>query len=155
MPKLLAFLPCLKAIDWDDGLLTVVSILEYVGVTLPANQPTPEPNAAVPLQWQMVSIWHGQPDDAGKQFEQVIEFILPSGQSVFSNTSPIELTSARTRIRIDGKLFPVGVAGEVTIRVGCREVGQNDIHPQSEYPVLVQHNAPGNRVDDSVQTQRG
>jgi hypothetical protein len=137
MPKLLVFLPCLKAINGDDGLLTIVSVLEFVGVTFAPNQLPVPPEAVVPLFWQMVSIWYKSPDDGDRRFEQVIELVLPNGQTGFSAISPIEITDRTQRIKLDGKLFPVGVPGEVIIRVGFREAGDTTITPQVEYPVLV------------------
>ncbi|BDI28416.1 hypothetical protein CCAX7_004670 [Capsulimonas corticalis] len=140
MPKLLLFTPCLKAIAGDDGLLTIVSILEFVGVNSPSGE-TFEENSIVRLPWQMVSVWYKEAGDEKKKFEQTLEFLLPSGQSVYSNAYPLNLVERTTKIRIDGDTFPVGLPGEVIVQVGLREAGSTDTRIVAEYPVLVRHNS--------------
>jgi hypothetical protein len=140
MPKLLLFTPCLKAIGGDDGLFTIVSVLESVGVNVPAGE-TLEENSVVRLQWQMVSIWHQEENDANKRFEQTVDFILPNGKSAHSAIYPLDLVDRTTKIRIDGDVFPVGIQGEVTIKIGCRELGATDAPVLAEYPILVRYNS--------------
>ncbi|MEO7715290.1 MAG: hypothetical protein ABIY70_03750 [Capsulimonas sp.] len=140
MPKLLLFTPCLKAIGGDDGLFTIVSVLESVGVNVPAGE-TLEENSVVRLQWQMVSIWYQEENDANKRFEQTVDFILPNGKSAHSAIYPLDLVDRTTKIRIDGDVFPVGIQGEVTIKIGCREVGSTDAPILAEYPILVRYNS--------------
>jgi len=142
MPKLLTFVPCLKGINGDDGLLTIVSVLEFVRITIPENSDPPPANGMVDLQWQLVSLWYREASDVGKQFEQTIDITLPDGNPFLSGTFPIDLTSNRPKIKIDGRSFPVGVPGDVIIRVGYREVGQQESILQQEYPVLVEHTSP-------------
>jgi hypothetical protein len=96
----------------------------------------------VDLQWQLVSMWYREANDIGKQFEQTIDITLPDGKQFLSGTFPIDLTSNRPKIKIDGRSFPVGVPGDVMIRVGYRETGQAESTFQLEYPVLVEHTPP-------------
>jgi len=139
MPKLLTCVPCLKGINGDDGLLTIVSVLEFVRITTPPDATLPEGNAVIDLQWQLVSLWYQEPEDAGKQFVQTVEIFLPDGARFLSGTFPIDLSNRTSRVKIDGRVFPIGIAGEVVISVGYVQVGTTEAREQVRYPVLVEH----------------
>jgi len=140
MPKLLLFVPCLKAVGGDDGLLTIVSLLEYVSVGIPSDEVL-EPLAATNLQWQLVSVWHREPEDDSKKFEITIDIVLPNKKAIRLYHSELKLSGRTTKVRVDGGfVFPIGLAGEHLLQIKLREIGKGAWKLAGEYPVNVNHN---------------
>jgi hypothetical protein len=150
MPKLLSFLPCLKGLVDRDGLLTVVSVLEFV--TISVDGPIAK-NAGVRLQWQLASIWRVEEKDHGTEVEQAVEILMPDGALLGLTAHPMRLTDRIEKIIYDGGAFPIGIPGEVIIRVGYKYRDKYDITPQLEFPVLVKHE-PSGMPDPFVATTR-
>jgi hypothetical protein len=143
MPRLLAILPCEKAItDQEDRSVTVVAIMESLRVRLFAPLPStsgdlPAPPVEVPYRWFVVCLWSRQVVD--EEFEQHITLTAPSGKTPLDTPATlIKMTkrSHRVIIKVDG--MPLDEDGEHTLAVYWRPLNSEVWMKAGEFPILLE-----------------
>jgi hypothetical protein len=142
MLKLHLFAPCEKVIISQDNITSVIAVMESFNVKVSEELP---PDAGVPFQWNVVTIWHRTEDVAGDMtYEQRTEVLRPDGEHSVNATHPFPVSNAhinfRNVVEING--FPVGQEGFVVIKVSLREAGdQNEWRAIADYRIRVKHRA--------------
>ncbi|HLK59028.1 MAG TPA: hypothetical protein VKU00_20880 [Chthonomonadaceae bacterium] len=139
MPKLLLFMPSQKTIlDQRDNAFSLISTIETV--TAQINEGEMPPNAALPLSWEISTVWYQIPEDVGRTFEQRVQLIGPDGTSLVEVQATFQMGYRTQRNLGVVPGFPVGQAGEYQLRLSLREA-QNDQNwtMVAEYPILVTH----------------
>ncbi len=140
MLKLLVFLPCETVIVSQQGNTSVVSVLEQVISTLRPDSP---PNAAVPMKWTILSLWHRDEEVEGvKKYDQLVNVYWPNGEKVFDIEQSFEVTNAHSNFRCIGTVlaFPVGQEGKVLLKTSLRESGgENEWVEYAQFPINVAH----------------
>jgi hypothetical protein len=123
MPKLLLFTPCEKIIiDSEGGTLTLVSITHQIRYAAMPGEEVPA-NAAIPLQWTIVSMWEKEPGDEEIQFEQRFTIIRKDETIVLEQLIPwkFEKEVQRVFLRVVG--FPI-VTGRLRLILWLRKSGE-------------------------------
>lgn len=140
MPRLLVFVPAEKVlIDSEDNTIGLVGILG--GLNVPAPEPLPE-DAGAPVRWNVLALWKRQPEDEGRQYEQRVQLVSPSGRVLVEGLQTFQMvtSSQRNRLRIDG--FPVAEEGEHTLALSLRDAGEETWRDIADYPLAVSHFDP-------------
>jgi hypothetical protein len=139
MPKLLLFAPCLKAIaDADDRTLTVVSALVGLNVNLAPGIEMPS-TALVPLTWSAAALWRRIPSDLDQWFEMRIWLDVP-GQGPFIDVHhAFQMVDLSHHFKFQTSNFPVGVPGDIVLRLAIRVRGEEDWAEAAEYPLIISH----------------
>jgi len=71
-----------------------------------------------PQQWSVFSLWNQTPDDAGKEFDQVIQILWPDKTEFKTHRQHFTFKKElghQIRINITG--FPIGQVGPVTVNM--------------------------------------
>lgn len=138
MPRLLLFVPCEKAlVGADNGLSLINALSSVTTLTVPPGQEMDDATKATARkEWTIVTVWRREPGDAGRRFEQQTTMTDASGKVRFQAVTEFEM--AKTFHRLLGKIpgFPSD-AGEYTLAVSLRHVGEQGWTPKGEYPLLV------------------
>ena len=136
MPRLVLLAPCENVIVSNENKISLISLLENLTFTFPANSPVP-PNATAPMRWFALTVWEKEASDAGKEFESYVQIgPLRSATAKFKFKAPLH----RVIAQIVG--FPV-VFGELRLTAFLKEVGVGDFAKVGDYPLTVQNVPPG------------
>jgi hypothetical protein len=127
MPHLLLLCPCEKAIIDRNGALSLISIMGKLTVGVPTNAPAPPANAALPMQWAIVTLWQATSDfDFGRPFEQRAALVSESGNTLIDTLATFEFkrdaandSLAQIIAQIPG--MPVGSVGNSKVKVWIRQ----------------------------------
>src|SRR5208337_2878439 len=83
--------PCEKAIVDINGALSLISVMARLTINVPNNAPPPPANAALPMQWTMVSIWQQSSEwESGRTFEQRAALVSDSGNILVDTIAAFE-----------------------------------------------------------------
>ncbi len=138
MPRLVLFAACEEAfVDQQTNVLSLMSCLQDINVQIPPGTVVAS-NAAVPMQWAIVSLFHPTPEDKGKVYEQRSALIDNLGATKLETpVLPFELKAAPHRIigQING--MPIGSAGPHEIKCLIREKGTTEWNEVGSYPIAV------------------
>jgi hypothetical protein len=127
MPHLLLLCPCEKAIVDRNGALSLISIMGKLTVGVPANVPPPPANAALPMQWAIVTLWQAISDfEFGRSFEQRAALVSESGDTIIETLATFEFKKdtpndslAQIIAQISG--MPLSGLGNGKIKVWIRQ----------------------------------
>jgi hypothetical protein len=138
MPRLVLFAACEKAIvDQTTNVISLMSLLQDINVQIPPGV-TPPSNAAIPMPWTIVSVWHQTPDDQNKTFEQRSTLVTHSG--VTQMETPIAVFEMKTdshRIFNQVLGLQIGLAGSRLVKCFLREKGAPNWTEVGTYPFSV------------------
>ena len=139
MPKLLLFIPSQKTIlDQRDNSFTLISTIE--NITAQITEGEMPSNAALPLSWEISTVWYQIPEDQGKTFEQRVELIGPNGASLMEVQATFQMGFRTQRNLGVVPGFPVGQSGEHQLRLSLREANSlQNWTTVAEYPILITH----------------
>ncbi|MDQ2686259.1 MAG: hypothetical protein M3Y28_00155 [Armatimonadota bacterium] len=137
MPRLLLFSVCSRVIqDSEDDNLTLVSLIEGIAGYYRPGEPQPT-EMSIQTRWSAVSVWLGQPEDEGKQFEQRVVVISPTGEQMGAASATFQMNYRTGRVSVNGRSFPTSGEGEHIVRLSFREAKTTEWQILSEYPILV------------------
>jgi hypothetical protein len=137
MPKLLFLLPCRTfANDGETGSLTIAEVIDQVTVNIPAGGNI-QSEGVVSAPWAVVNLWQREASDVGKQFEQRITLVAPSGKPLMNGNNPFELQALKHRMTLRVNGFPVAGPGTYLLKIECRTLPGGDWEAKGEYPVEV------------------
>jgi hypothetical protein len=87
VPRLLAFLPCERAIiNRDDDSVSLITVMQSLSAFIP-DALRGEKNGLLPLRWAMFSYWLKESEDEGVSFDQRIEVVSPDGDALVGQDS--------------------------------------------------------------------
>jgi hypothetical protein len=137
MPRLVLFAACEKAIvDQTTNVISLMSLLQDINVQLPPGV-VPPSNAAIPMNWMIVSVWQQLPEDKGKLFEQRSTLVNHSG--VTQMETPVAAFEIKTEFhRVFNQVMglQIGEAGSRLVKCFLREKGK-DWTEMGTYPISV------------------
>lgn len=141
MLRLLLFAPCEKVILDSEGLASIISIIENLEVTVPKSVQLPS-QAAVPMNWQTISIWQLDQSENGK-YEQMSELIIEDG-TVAAHTEPIVIrsqvqqtaSSPGAKIVSRNNKIPI-TDGPLTLKLLYRKIGDSSWQEAATYPISI------------------
>lgn len=135
MPKLLIFAACERVvIDSEDGNVSMFSIIE--GFKLDASGDLPA-DAVIPIKWAVLSMWRKQTEDEGKEYEQKVQLISPSGAILAEGTSKFRLIKSSHRLRLNIQVLPAGEAGDWLLQLSLRDTSTEEWAVVGEYPFTI------------------
>ena len=140
MPRLLAFLPCERAIiSRDDGSVTLVQV--FHGYTVGIPEQALGQRALLPIRWSVLTYWLREAGDENAQFEQLVELVSGDGETLLTQESQFTIAK-QTHSQVGQVLgFPVPSArqGDIpySLRVSLRRIGQPDYQLVAEYPIVI------------------
>jgi hypothetical protein len=141
MPRLLAFLPCERAIiSKEDETATLVTVMQGVQTALPEEARGKKP-LMLPMKWSVLAYWLREPGDQGVRFQQRVDFVGASGQLLLRQDSEFELTR-HTHSQISnvfGFIIEDFTNGdeEYSLKLLLRRLGESDYVNVADYPVRV------------------
>ncbi|MGH9660003.1 MAG: hypothetical protein ACRD96_15755 [Bryobacteraceae bacterium] len=92
-----------------------------------------------PLRWTIYTCWRRELGDDGKQFEQIVRMVAPSGKVVLSDIRPFELKTSKQRMIMYLDSFHVNEAGEYSLRVSLREARNENEEECASTIITVTH----------------
>lgn len=141
MPRLIFAVVCQRAIVSQEGLLTLVDVIEKITFT-----GIIEPDDTHPRDLTLVTHWRRTPDDEGIAYELRTGIYFPDGKLYAQGIRPaFEIRNPHTSHRyiFHVKDFPIGREGIYTIRVSIRPAGSDSRwKPVASYPVEIEHKPP-------------
>lgn len=121
MPRIVLFVPCEKLIiDTQTNNITLISVLHQISYRPRSNIQLP-PDAAIPMQWDVVSVWQREDGDEGISFNQRLTLRAHGNENViFERVSPWRFATlfARNVVRIRG--FPIAAQGFLDLTLSYR-----------------------------------
>lgn len=136
MPRLIYFAPCLTPIISQEGVLSLVSVVEAITVPAPVSA-----NAALPQPITAVAYFRREAADAERSFEVKLRIAAPSGRVLREREAePFQIVDAGHRYLISIQDFPLATAGTYKLQLFLRERGVDERWRKvAEYPVDVAH----------------
>jgi hypothetical protein len=138
MPKLLLFAPCEKVlVDEATHTTSLIVVLQEIHYKLPPGTPALQPNAALPLQWSIVSLWQEEdPADAGVEFEQRIVLENNAGVALVTTDVKWKFTRPNHRIVANVPGLPLG-SRKLLIKLSYRVPPSRDWIEAASFPLEV------------------
>ena len=141
MPRLLALLPCERAIiSKDDDSVSLITVTQGIAVHLPDDSIVGQ-NVLLPHQWAIFAFWLKEPGDDGVELEQRIELIAPDDARLL--VQDVRFTIVRNTHSQIGRLeaLPVPKAriGDLpfTVRVSIKRADAQVFAVAGEFPLTV------------------
>jgi hypothetical protein len=133
--------PCERVIvSEEDNTVSLIALLQSITVSVPEGTTVPE-DASAPLRWYALAQWYGGAEDQGKQYEQRLRVITPSGRVAIDSVTSFAMTEPVVRNIGVVQGFPVGETGQCSLVVSLRETGQDRMWQDiDEYPLTVVYN---------------
>jgi len=139
MPKILVFAPCEKVIvSEQDNTSSLMSLIEGFTLDVPEGVELPE-GTAIPIKWHIFSLWEKVEGDEGRNFEQRVTLVLPTGKQVLDMPSTLDFKPHLKRFRMTIMVvnFPLSPAGTCLLNLSVREVGQENWQEVAEYGIFI------------------
>lgn len=115
----------------------MISLFHELRVQVPQGGPEPPPGAALPMKWDVISMWLRTDDDAGKTYEERFALTDAAGKATgLSGASTFEMSAPRHQTVITMLGFPL-VPGSYTLKLWLTEKGQPESDPIAEYPLAL------------------
>lgn len=134
------FAPCERVIISNDNLASIISVMESVQISVPADLPV---DALVPLNWAILSLWRRDEDtDVPIEFEEQCEVIRQDGIVALVARTLFTVTNSNTIYRtvITFPALPVGRPGTIWIKDRIRQTNhQTDWVVSAEFPLIIVH----------------
>ena len=141
MLKLLYAVACENVIVAENGLTSLIGILERIEAQVPPDAPE---TAMVAKSWQCIAFWTRGTTDFPEpvSYEQRTLIVTPKGVAVFDIQVPFIVSNSHTNYRNLGTVngFPITQSGILTIEVYLRKKGEEHWEKYSEYPIIVERN---------------
>lgn len=148
MLNLLIFAPCERVIVGEDKSSSMIALMEGLEVAITDTVPL---NAAFPVQWHILTLWHRTEDvlqDTPRK--QRIDIVRPDGEPAGGGESEFivrnEYENYRNVLRVPA--FPIGVEGTCWLKLFLQRADGDDWDKIAEFPVRVKHN----RIENGKQT---
>jgi len=146
VPSLLIFVPCERiAFDQANNSVSLIGIFQGYTVTKLETQVEKIPRGAepltqltsLPIRWAAFALWRRLPGDQGKEFEQRVEVVAPSG-AISIKTKPLRVTITNEFHRVSSHIsgFPIGEQGDYLVKLFFGESGA-DLPEVASYPIGV------------------
>jgi len=116
----------------------MIGIVYGLTATHEADKPIPQ-DAALTIQYAVVSVWLRLDGEDDKMFEQRLEIVKPDGTRLKEHVdTTFKMTHRTHQCVLYAQGFP-GEEGEHKLILSIRETGIGDWREVSEYPILVTH----------------
>jgi len=130
------FAPCEKVLIDQDNNASVISVFQEIRVSVPAEK-IPS-GLALPITWQVFTLWLREASDEGRRFEQVCELVLPDGKTVAVGTILFQMEKNTHRNIMTVMGFPVApTVGDCSLRLMLRDAGTGHESRIAEFPIAL------------------
>ncbi len=132
------FAPCEKVlIDQRDNNSSVISIFQELRVEIPLAE-LPE-GTAIPMKWDVFTLWLREAADEGKKFEQICELLTPDGKKAVGGSILFEMMKTMQRNVMTLMGFPlVPSGGQYLLRLSLKEVGEDkERRDLATFPIIL------------------
>jgi hypothetical protein len=140
VPRLLAFVPCERAIiAKDDDTVSLISVIQTVIFAVPRE--VIGQRITLPHQWSIFTYWLKEDGDEGITFEQRVEFVSPSNEPLFIQDTQFSMPRPTHSIVGRVGVMPVDTGSEGgsqnVLRLYLRQVGEPKFQRLAEFPLTV------------------
>jgi hypothetical protein len=139
MLKLLYAISCENAIVSEDGITSLVNILERISTEVATETPD---KMLIGMRWAHVSFWTRDEAEVPEPivYEQRTLVISAEGLQVFDAIAQFTVSNDhqnyRNIIRMNG--FPITSGGKVRVEVHLRKQGDENWEKYGEFPILTE-----------------
>jgi hypothetical protein len=150
MPRLGSLIVCEKVIQDQLGKPTLISLFQKISSVVPDGQQIPK-GALAAIHWSAFSEWFFTKEELTKQWEQVLEVMLPDGSpSAIRGRLPLKELAplgqgSRSFINMMG--IPVYLAGPLTINTWL-EHNSERITDVFSYVIMIEHTQQAPALND-------
>lgn len=143
MPRLLMFVPCERVIiGQGDNSLSLINVLQNIQVNRPSAGLTEIPaNAAIPMQWAIVTVWLKEREDEGIGYTQRVALISPTERILIESITGFAMEKEAHRIANNIVGFPIGESGPHVLKLWLRAGESRDWREIASFPVVIAHPA--------------
>jgi hypothetical protein len=150
LPKLLIFAACEKAIIDQDHNVSLIGLIQDLKVEIPEQVDIEISKAeglpVAAMRWAAFSMWLKTDVDSGKEYEQRVALIDPTGKPTgIEARTAFGFAEGKTTMRNTSVVlgFPVHASGRFMLRLWIHEKGQPEsIEPIAEYPINLNRGQP-------------
>lgn len=148
MLRLQYALACENAIIAENGVTSLIAVLEKVEATLPSAAPE---KLIIPMKWSFVCLWTRDGQDYPKpvDFEQEITVALHNGDEFSKTLQPFTVSNQHINFRnvTEFQGFPIASGGPVTIAVRIRKAKGRWSDP-TRYTIMTERKLMEAPIDD-------
>ena len=130
-----------SVINTDDNNVSIHGVLEELSVSVAPKKGTkklPE-KFALPIQYEIVSLWSKDKRAESIRAEIEYAFMSPNGDELLKTSQKIEIPGQvrrhRTRMKITG--MPITKEGDYSFNISIKENGEKEFKPVSKIPLEV------------------
>lgn len=136
MLRLLYGIACENAIVADNGVTSLIGVLERIDATLPASAPE---KLLLPMKWFFVTLWtrDKNPFPAPTRYEQEIRVTTSDGDEVNKTIQPFTVSNNHVNFRnvTEFQAFPLSPGGQVDVHVRIRKTGKGKWSVPTQYTI--------------------
>lgn len=140
MPRLAVFAACNDVLFDDQANPSLINVFIALEVAHPRDIQVDKKSMA-PRPWSVFTMWRAEKDDIGKQFTQKVLVLTPDGEEFGHGSESFTMEKVAHSVRIKVAGFPVGIEGEVIVKVWLEVNGKRVSHFKKQY-INVHHISP-------------
>jgi len=141
MPRLLIFVPCQKVlISKEDNTLTIITVLQEMEVSVPAESPELPDKTTAPLIWYAFCLWGNERDDPETVYHQQFILEAPNGEKVREGPiAEFSMTTPSHRVYSRYPNFPIWLKGTYSLRLQLRRKDAAEWRDIATFPIQIKH----------------
>ena len=118
--------------EHNRNTISLISILSHLSIMVDVPE-----NAAIPLKWEIFTLWQQEGSDTGKTFEQYCELRGPDGKPAMKSVLEFQVTAPSQRNVVTVTGFPIAPrGGEYSLALFLRET-TGERKEIATFPILV------------------
>jgi len=138
MLKPYVFAVCEKVVIDSNGVASLISLFNQIEAQIPSGaQPIPA-NAVVPMSWFIFTSWEHEPEDAGKEFTEIVQILYPDNSLFQEHPYKFKPESGKTHYQVNLGVpgFPIGQEGAYQVKMRLEQDG-NKLFESASIKIIV------------------
>jgi hypothetical protein len=126
---------CEKVILAKDDVASLINLFSRLILTVPTAAEIP-PEAVIPRDWAVFSIWETEPGDELKDYMLCTQLLYPD-KTQFADTAKAKFKiepQKRAQMNLQYQAFPIGQVGEYIVRTWVEE-NQRQVYGPIEFGI--------------------
>lgn len=132
MPRPYVFVMCEKVITDQAGVVSLIGLFHKITARPLAGADAPPPNAVIPKEWAIFTLWEVDPSEYGKKYQQAFQTVYPDGTN-FGLETRVPITPEQGKRMLQcvalSTAMPISQNGLYTIKTWLEEDGKKIAEP--------------------------
>src|SRR5678815_2971847 len=140
MLRLLYALACEQVLVAENGVTSLINILERMEAEVPPD--APDGRLMIANKWHTIAFWTRGAQEVAEPvtYEQRTVVVTPDGETFLDVVVPFKVSNENINYRnvIAANGFPLTKSGILTVEVHLRKQGDENWEKYSEYPIITE-----------------